>query len=264
MTYPAALTVLARAFGSSMTILKHRPELPSAEHVAANWLNLLRNGNPHESVKVFACDATIDPSEPLGMPLIDNLISRSSSISSGNIYSNVQFSQILPARAKLEVNGFRALDARYIQPGDLFERTLQLYVDAVRKSMGPNYSRALEASVRRAAAGVDADTAVTVHSFQHQRADKSGLLPHGCLVVSDQGKLLARFCTGESPYSERLLEAATKILTFERTNERLLFDYQDKQVVYATPEVKKLALALYERAEPEADAAVCTPAPGGA
>lgn len=264
MTYPAAFTVLAREFGSSMTILKHRRELPSAEHVAANWLNLLRDGNPHESVKVFACDAAIDPREPLGMPLIDNLISRSSSISTGNVYSNIQFSQILPARSRLEVNGSRTMDGRYIQPGDLFERSLMLYVDAVRKAMGPNYSRALEASVRRAAASVDADTALTIHSFQHQRADKNGLLPHGFVVVSDQDKLLARFCTGESPYSERLLEAAAKILTFERTNDRLLFDYQDKQVVYAAPEVKKLALALYERVEPEADTAVSVPVPGGA
>lgn len=236
-----------------MTILNRTQEHPTAEHVAAHWVNLLRDGNAHKTVKVSACLATVDPYAPTGMAKIDKLIQRSSAISSGNVYSNVQYSQILPARARLSVNGLIAIDGRPFQPGDLFERALSQYAGALQKAIDPGYAAKIVSAARRASFRVDSNTAVTVHSFQHSVGGTSDrtLIPHGYVIVDDRGNALDRYVTGRSPYSRQLIDLAKKILTFDRTDERPLLDYKDGQMLFVDPVVQEIADAAWSEKQAE-------------
>ena len=116
-------------------------------------------------------------------------------VSSGNVYSNVQTSSFIRAYNETECNG------RNWEPGVLQAADLKLFIERLRI---PDY---VLKAVREAAKDVD----VILYRFCHGRRDNR--VTHGWVITSRAHEVIARFVTGPTSKSERVIDWCIRYIT---------------------------------------------------
>lgn len=215
----ATFTQLAPQFGQSL----YRSDDPVQQ--AAEWLwTTHTKQRRHEEVLVQSCMAPVP--EPTGVARVDKLLDENSETGfmSGNVSSNVQSSQIIPAARQLEVNGFNELDGQPICLGDLqfrafqqsrksswISREHQYVMDEIYKVLAPSPPK-----------GVPLDEASTFVHVLHMRlaavrhSYPTPVVTHGFMLIGERGEVHYKRQVNPSPVSSKMMARAEMALTCER------------------------------------------------
>lgn len=236
----------------------------SALNEAVSWMERTLWGERfHKNLKVQSCNAPL--LEPIGIKRIDDMLYRDCDFCTGNVSSNMQSSNMLPAFSTCRVNGFTVIDGKQLLPGDLQALALKPILQSRWNDQQDH--QALK-GVQDALKAVQPDRGTTLYRIMHMRTKETrhlGQSPvhtHGWLLIDDHDELRYEHRIGNTAAGHKLFERAKKILTHEHTDPKTLLEIKDGQFTFVAPEVMATfkALGNVQTAE-EISAFVVTKAP---
>lgn len=235
----ACLTTYPLPFGSFIKTMRGEE---TAKGCAAKWLSEWEKGEIyHDNVKISACNIEFDGSSPTGLKVFDEARNRSSPLSTGNVFSNVQSSTY--------VSSFHKTDNSVRNKGDYQNYGLKI-IQALNACGGDAIVEFIR-NVPSINDPLQPDKSVIAYLIHHYHGPKSDpkRLDHGWIVTDNEGALLKRLHLSKAISSQRIMDMATDILTLKRSNEVLLLQMVDKEIQFVDPEVRKLADAAAAAAE---------------
>lgn len=217
---------------------------------AAEWLiRTLRLAAEfqHGEVLIQSCKAPV--LEPIGVKRIDAMMADSGDFMSGNVASNVQSSQILPAYSKVEVNGFTELEGCPIVSGWLRAKAFQRFLDTPWSDGADRQAlREIEACLNSRTVRPDEQT--TVMRVMHMRTKQtryrqlSPVITHGWLLIGERGQIHFEKQTNASDVSGRMMARAKALLSCERYEPVDLLRIEGGKTVFVADSVLRRIEAL--------------------